>query len=272
MPVLVTAADAPLGARLVTRLLAEGGEVRAYCSGVGDVSRLRGAGAMVATGDLDDEGRLESAMAQVHTVVHLGSGLLGRSVAAIERDASVVVRAAANAGVRRLVVRTLAGVDRATDPLRTALARVEALVREGPVPSVVLRPSLVLEPQVIDALAVLPLEEDAFGVEVAAVRPDDLIELVVAFDAMRSTAHEGHVVFSADGRRREPLGRVLVAAVAPTERGGRYVGRRFVSPSDLPLLVGALPGPWTTSADDPLVFDAWAFTGLQPAPVTAPTT
>ncbi|MEX2504715.1 MAG: hypothetical protein WD378_07685, partial [Egicoccus sp.] len=66
MPVLVTAAHRPLAKQIALRLLQEGGEVRAY--GSGDTSQLRSAGAFVATGTADDEGRLESAMAEVHTV------------------------------------------------------------------------------------------------------------------------------------------------------------------------------------------------------------
>jgi hypothetical protein len=70
MPVLVTSAQHPLARRIALRLLEEGGEVRAYAHGA--VADLRAAGAIVASGEVDDEGRLEAAMVQVHTVVHVG--------------------------------------------------------------------------------------------------------------------------------------------------------------------------------------------------------
>ncbi|MFT5222988.1 MAG: hypothetical protein ACI867_001298, partial [Glaciecola sp.] len=102
MPVLVTQADTTLGTALVRRLLATGGQVRAYCSAGGDVAILRAAGAIVAAGDVDDEGRLEAACEQVHTVIHLAGGLLSPSPERIVADAASVANAAGSAGVHRL--------------------------------------------------------------------------------------------------------------------------------------------------------------------------
>ncbi|MEX0835077.1 MAG: hypothetical protein WD010_03230, partial [Nitriliruptor sp.] len=77
MPVLITGAHRPLARRIAAALLEEGGEVRAHTSG--DAASLRAGGAIVAGGDADDEGHLESSMAQVHTVVHVGRGVLAPS-------------------------------------------------------------------------------------------------------------------------------------------------------------------------------------------------
>jgi uncharacterized protein YbjT (DUF2867 family) len=182
VPVLVTPADTPLGVALVERLAAQGGEVRAFARGTGDVAALRRAGAFVATGDADDVGRLEAAMAQVHTVVDLAGVLLSPRAEQIVADATTVATAAAGAR-----------------PLRRAKGTVEGMLAAAATPTVVLRASLVDTRRVRDALvtagAAVPLDAP-----VAPLHPDDLVDLLVAFDGVRGEAHEGHVVFHAGGR------------------------------------------------------------------------
>jgi uncharacterized protein YbjT (DUF2867 family) len=263
MPVLVTCAHRPLERRIALRLIEEGGEVRAYASG--DTSVLRAAGAVVATGEVDDEGRLEAAMAQVHTVVHVGGGLLARDPVQLERDAAVVARAAANAGVRRVIALSLPGADPgAADPLRRAKGRAEELLAEAAAPSVVVRASLVDTQAVVDALATSGLGQRLGEVEVAPVRSDDLIELVAGFDRARSSAEAGHLVVAADGPRRLTLAGILANRGAARPGHGGLVGRRLADEASLPLLAAALAsGPWWT--DDGTVVDGWQFTGLRPA-------
>ncbi len=266
MPVLVTAADTPLGGLLVARLLREGGEVRAYCSGSGSTAALRAAGAIVATGDLDDEGRLEAAMEQVHTVIHVAGGLLSRDAETVSFTADVVATAAAQAGVRRLVGLSLPGADPGADePLRRAKGMGEAAFRSAAVPSVVIRTSLVDTPGLRAALAGVALPPDVAGRTVAPLRAADLVEVLAAIDAVRSEAHEGHVVFHADGPTRMSLDayRERVGLTGP----GARVGRRYRAPGADPLLLGALDGPWTT--DGGVAVDAWAFTEVHPGPVAA---
>jgi uncharacterized protein YbjT (DUF2867 family) len=262
MPVLVTSAHRPLERRIALRLLEEGGEVRAYADG--DTSTLRAAGAIVASGEVDDEGRLEAAMAQVHTVVHVGGGLLARDVTPMVRDAEVVARAAANAEVRRLIALSLPGADpAAADPLRRAKGRVEEIFARGAVPSVVVRVSLVDTPAVLDALATSGLASSLGEVEVAPVRADDLIELVAGFDRARSSAEEGHLVVSADGPRRMRLADHLADRGVTRPGEGGLVGRRLSDATTLPLLGETLAaGPWWT--DEAVVVDGWEFTGLRP--------
>lgn len=258
MPVLVTPVDGALGQRTVLALLEEGGEVRAYGPDVPPF--LRGAGAILARGDLDDEGRLEAALEQVHTVVHLGVDVLAPSAERLLVSASTLVRAASNAGVRRVVALSVPGADAVSgDPLRRAAGVIEADLRAAALPTVVVRASLVDRPELRAAIA--DAAPPPPGTVVAPVRLDDLVELLVALDAARSTASEGHVVFAADGPERIDL-----ADYRGRVSGAGRVGRRYVAAADVPLLAPSLSGPWIT--DEPAVFDAWTFAGLRPRPVT----
>lgn len=267
MPVLVTAADAPLGARTVLRLLREGGEVRAYCTGDGDAMRLRSAGAVVATGDLDDEGRLEAALAEAHTLVHLGGDVLSVSADQLRVDADVAIRAAVNAGVRRIVALSSAGAHpEAPDPLRRAHAHLEQQLAAADVPTVVVRTSLVDRPELRDALATFDLDPHELATSVAPLRPGDLAELLSAFDAARSTAQRGHVVFAADGPVRTTVAGYLErVGVAPSGTAGRFVGRVYRPATAHPLLRPSLAAGWVASSAD--VPDAWEFARIRPAPI-----
>ena len=266
MPVLVAAADLPLGRRIAQRLLAEGGEVRAYAAADGDLGALRGAGAFVAVGDPDDEGRLEAAMADVHTVVHVADLLLAPAADPLAASLGTLATAAANAGVRRVIVSSLPGADvDAGDELRRTLGRAEATLAAAQVPSVVIRTSMLDTVELRDALAATPLPDAVHSRPVAPVRPADLVELVVAFDAMRSRATEGHAVFAADGPERLTLARYLEVVGAA---GGSLVGRRYRRPTAHPLLLPALAGPWL--AGEGGIPDAWTLAELLPEPIGGP--
>ena len=77
MPVLVTGATGCVGRALIPMLVDAGGQVRVYVRR--DVPEYRELGVKVAIGEADHEGRLESALEQVHTLVHLiGGPLAGR--------------------------------------------------------------------------------------------------------------------------------------------------------------------------------------------------
>lgn len=260
MPVLVTSAQRPLARRIAHRLLDEGGEVRAY--GHGDTSLLRAAGAIVASGEVDDEGRLEAAMAQVHTVVHVGGGLFSPEAEALEVDADVVATAAENAEVRRVVLLSLPGADpEAEEPLRRAKGRVEQrFARAGP-PSIAVRVSWVDTAAAADALRTTGLAGELGAVPVAPVRVGDLVELVVGLDRARSSAQEGHLVLAADGPERRTLAEHLERREGSA--GGGLVGRRLLGEDDVPLLRAAVAaGPWWT--EDPVVLDGWPLTGVTP--------
>ena len=88
MPVVVTAAETPLGQLVVRRLLADGAEVRAVADKAVDL------GVPTAFGAWHDGERLGAVLEGAHTVVHL---------AAASRLPDVL-DAAEGSGVRRIVV------------------------------------------------------------------------------------------------------------------------------------------------------------------------
>jgi hypothetical protein len=265
MPVLVTGAHQLLARRCVLRLLEEGGEVRAY--GSGDLSMLRAAGAMVASGTEDDEGRMEAALADVHTIVHVGAGVLTTRIEAADRAVRTLLTAASNAGVSRVICLSLPGasVD-ANDPLRRHKGAMETAMAHAPLPTIMLRTSLVDTPAVRDAV-VTALPAEVRDTMVAPVRIADLLELIVAFDAARSRATTGQLIVAVDGPQRMTLGDYLAAsggaagtdhAAAPISR----VGRQVASPAAAAALHAALGGPWWS--DDPALADGWTFAHLTP--------
>ncbi|MEX1178628.1 MAG: NmrA family NAD(P)-binding protein [Nitriliruptor sp.] len=263
MPVLVTGAHRPLARRIAVALLEEGGEVRAHTSG--DASTLRAGGAIVAAGDTDDEGHLEASMAQVHTVVHVGRGLLAPGPQTLVREAEVLARAAAGAEVARVIALSVPGADPgAPDPLRAAQGEVEQVLADAPIPTVVIRTSLVDTPATRDALGTAGLSADERDRPVAPVRIEDVVALVVAFDRMRSSAATGHAVFAADGPSTTSIGGYLERAGVQRPGGGSLVGRRALDPSRVPMLLTSLRGPWVNgeATDAP---DAWRFTGTTPS-------
>ena len=132
MPVLVTGATGVVGRALVPRLVQAGGQVRVYVRR--DVPDYRRLGVKVAVGDADHEGRLESALEQVHTVVHLVGGPAperGVTVAWLNVDTTeVALRAAGNAGVRRFLFLSHVGASPERDqPYLAAKAAAEEAVR-----------------------------------------------------------------------------------------------------------------------------------------------
>lgn len=261
MPVLITGAHRPLARRIAAALLEEGGEVRVHSDG--DVASLRAGGAIVASGTADDEGHLESALAQVHTAVHVGRGVLAPSADTLVEEAATLVRAASGAGVRRLIALSVVGASpAASDPLRAAAGEVEALLAAAPVPTVVLRLSLVDTPAIRDALATAGLSPEELDRPVAPVRPSDVVALAVAFDRLRSSARAGHAVFTAEGPARLTLGDHLERVGVARPGRGSLVGRRALDPRRVPMLLPSLGGPWVDDGSD--LPDAWSFTGTTP--------
>jgi uncharacterized protein YbjT (DUF2867 family) len=256
MPVLVTGADRPLARRLGLRLLEDGGQVRVY--GAGDVEALRAAGAFVASGTPDDEGRLEAALADVHTVVHVGTGLLTADVGREVDEVDTLVAAACGAGVARIIALSVPGADPgAADRLRRAKGEAEARLQEAPVPTIVIRVGLLDTPRLRDALATGGFGPRELARVVAPVQVADLLELIVAFDAARSRAAAGHLRVAADGPVRMPL----AALVDDPSR----VGRRLPSAAALATLAESLAGPWWTATGE--LVDGWEFAGLTPSAV-----
>ena len=270
MPVLVTGAHRPLARRIATALLELGGEVRAH--GPGDLHALKAAGAIAAHGDGDDEGHLDASLAQVHTAVHVGRGAFAPSAETLVVEAATLAQAATNAGIARIVALSSPGADpEAPDPLRAACGQVERVLAACPVPSVVVRTSLVDTPATRDAFATAGLSAEERRTPVAPVRIDDVVRLVVAFDDLRGSASTGHAVFVADGPAPVTLDEHLAAVGASGRPGsGSLVGRRALDPARVPLLLPSLHGPWTNAEVPDGYPDAWDFTGVTPRPPSVP--
>lgn len=257
MPVLVHAAHRPLGRALARRLKDEGGQIRATASS--GVGLLRAEGVHTAACDPDDEGVLEAALTQVHTLVVLLGGLGRPDVASVRAEGLAAARAAAGADIERAVLVTVAGahVD-AADALRRAHGEVAAAFAALPLPSVELRTGLVDTSALRDLLVTAGLPEGVRSREVAPVDATALIELIVAVDAARSSATEGHLVLAVDGTHRHPLSDLLESS--ESRQGSRLTGRRVPTPEARDALLAQLDGPWWT--DDPDVPDGWGLFGI----------
>lgn len=257
MPVLVHAAHRPVGRALALRLVEEGGQVRATASS--GAGALRANGVFTAVCDADDEGRLEAALTQVHTLVVLLGGLGRAEVGAVRREGLAAARAAEGAAVQRVVLVTVAGAaPDAADPLRRAHGDVAAAFADLALPTIEVRTGLLDTPSARDLLLASGLSEQERARRIAPVPAGRLIELVVAIDRARSRATEGHVVVAADGPTRPTIAELL--ASGPDGARPRLTGRRVPSAADREALIATLGGPWWT--EDRAVPDAWSLFGV----------
>ncbi len=225
MPVLVTGAEGALGMAAISALLSSGGEVRAYLDPLaapdGAVERLRAAGCKAARGTLDDEGFLEAALEQVHTVVHAAADVLTAPRDVLDDTASVL-SAAVSAGVRRVVLMSHLGVEEPSgNPWLEALAEAEELCIDSPLDTVVLRRALTYGPR--DALTAA-LIDGASGVAPDATHaPIYLHDLggavVAADDRDRADGALPHLVVPLGGPDMTSLGE-LIAMLGGQITGG----------------------------------------------------
>lgn len=144
MPVMITGAESGLGADVIEHLRPTGGELRAFLDATiateDDAARLRAAGCKVALGELDDEGHLESALEQVHTVAHCWTGPLHDPQAQVEA-AATLSSAVLGAGVKRLIwVCELARAP--ANPYLAALSEIRELFDGLPVETITLSTAL----------------------------------------------------------------------------------------------------------------------------------
>lgn len=269
MPVLVTRGGSSLGRLIVGSVAATGGQVRAFCSPDAPIGEVRRLGAIVASGSLLDEGHLETAMEQVHTVVHLGVDPLTPSAELVVEQAATVLSAAVGAGIRRLLVLSIAGASSdAGDPLRRVAAEVELLARESPFPATAVRSSLIDSDEVRHAVARVPLDGATLENPVAPVQPPDLAALFAWLDEQRSldVAFE---VLSADGPAVLPLREHLRGVgITPMSTVGRMVERLRPGGSGS-VLTETLSGPWVSGGG---IADGWLRAGIEPSapPWSAP--
>lgn len=116
MNVLVTGATGFTGGHLARRLVAAGDTVRAIVRKPGEASDLRAAGVEVVAGDLTDAASLKRACAGVEAVYNIAAlyrtaGLPASAYRAVNAEGvATLVRAAASAGVRRVVQCSTVGV------------------------------------------------------------------------------------------------------------------------------------------------------------------
>lgn len=147
MPVLVTGATGCVGRALLPTLVDAGGQVRVYVRR--DVPEYRALGVKVAVGEADHEGRLESALEQVHTLVHLVGGPLPDRDVTVEwlnlTTTEVAIRAAENAEVRRVLFLSPLGADPSSEhPYLAAKGRAEGVVRGATMEHAIFRCSPIL--------------------------------------------------------------------------------------------------------------------------------
>lgn len=256
MPVFVTAADRGIGPVLVAALRADGADVRAFATGRGDVGALRTAGAFVAVGDLDDEGHLDAAMTDAHTVVVL-TDTWAADPDTLVATTTTIVRAATLAAVRRLVLVSLCGADVHADAgLLSAYGRVEEDAVAADLQTLVVRTDGVVEHGFLDVVSGVTGCDDQV---MAPVSTDRLVRGLVALDAARSTRADGHALFTALGEQvpldtwRRRLTGVATEDVAEAGTGpADLVGQRWLVPdrrADLRAILAGRGGPPTAGAD-----------------------
>lgn len=259
MPVLICGASTAVGRQIAHNLLDQGGELRLFSAG--DVAALRQRGAFVSQGTWDDEGRLEAALTDVHTLVVVPHGLAwpaDRIVAA----ASVYASAAINAGVQRVIMVSALGASHAREPVREALVEAERHLSAVPAPTLIVRSNLVMSPRLIDAL--LTANFDGLNdVLVAPVNITDVAALVVAYDQARADSSDGTLVVRCEGATSMPFGEFRKALRERLGTQGR-VGRRLLSPRDTLALHNFIAAGFRDAEAD---VDGFALAGLHPSAV-----
>jgi len=146
VPVLIIGASSDVGRELARALVDERAQVRAYV--FEDDPALRSMGVHVAVGELDDLGKMESAMEQVHTVVHVPvdpDPPRGRTLEwVVEELVDIAVRAAFSADVVRFLAVSFVG-DPASDFMQSRM-RADEIVTASRMQHAVLRCAPILGP------------------------------------------------------------------------------------------------------------------------------
>lgn len=225
MPVLVTGPEHATGMAAVRALLRAGGELRAYLDPTrvpgGTIERLRASGCKVARGTLDDEGFLEQALEQVHTVVHAAADPMEDPDAVLDEVASVL-SAALGAGCRRLVLVSHVGAeDPRGNPWLEACGEAEEMLVDAPLDTVVIRRTLTYGPD--DALTAALIDGVAGAAPDATHAPlfmSDLGAALAAADSReRATGALPHLLVPLGGPDLTSLGE-LIAILGGQVTGG----------------------------------------------------
>lgn len=181
-----------VGRTLVPMLAALGGQVRVYVRR--DDARFRELGIKVAIGEADDEGRLESALEQVHTLVHLIGGVLPESGVTYDelnyRWTEVALRAAANAGVSRFVYLSFPAADASSpNEYLASKGRAEDSIRASGIEHVIFRCPQMIGPEGrftsylrrVRRLPIVPVPGNG-GQRLNPVAVEDVTRAIVAAD------------------------------------------------------------------------------------------
>jgi len=221
MPVMVTGAQSLLGARVIEYLRSTGGQVRVYLDATvateDDAARLRAVGCKVAVGELADEGHLEAALEQVHTVAHCWTGPLHDPDEQVE-VAATLGSAVLGAGVRRLIwVCELARAEH--NPYLAAGAQIRELFHALPLETVTLSTGLRYGDG--DAFTARLRAGWLSGSDVARetvhapIHIDDVARAVAVADRQRGSRHELHAQLALVGPERHTLAGFLQQLNAP---------------------------------------------------------
>ncbi len=211
MPVLITGAETAEGRAAARRFLRSGGEVRVFVdpdTPADVVEAFRSARCKIARGTLDDEGHLETAAEQVHTVVHLAGGPMTPPDTVID-DVATVLSAAIGAGCRRLVWASHVGADdpRSNDYL-AACAETEAMLVDAPLETVVIRRALTYGPHdpLTGALAAGSVPPEAVESTHQPLYVDDLAMVVAEADRVRGGVGDLGILLTLTGPTEVLLG------------------------------------------------------------------
>ena len=251
MPVLITGAETAEGRATARRMLRGGGEVRVFVDEAAPsevVDALRAARCKVARGTLDDEGHLETAAEQVHTIVHLGGGPMTPPDTVLD-DAATVLSAAIGAGCRRLVWASHVGADTPRgNAYLEACAETEAMLAEAPLETVVVRRALTYGPgdPLTVALAAGAVPAEAYESTHQPLYVDDLAMVIAESDRVRGGVSDLAITVTLTGPTEVLLSGFADLLAAP----GRDLGAVPVLPATvaglltLDLVVdGAITGP-----------------------------
>jgi len=193
MPVLVTGATGCVGRALIPRLVDAGGQVRVYVRR--DVPGYRSLGVKVAIGDADHEGRLESALEQVHTLVHLVGGPLperGVTVEWLNHDTTeVAIRAAENAEVRRVLFLSPLGADPSSgNDYLAAKGRAEEAIAGSKLEYAIFRVAPIMgEGSALSSLLAHGASTRIRGTKLNPIAASDVADALVAADTRDAELH-----------------------------------------------------------------------------------
>ena len=219
MPVLITGAETAEGRAAAHRFLRSGGQVRVFVdeTATDAADALRAAGCVVARGTLDDEGHLETAAEQVHTVVHLAGGPMTDPDTVLD-DAATVLSAAIGAGCARMIWASHVGADHPRgNAYLEACAEVESMLGDAPLETVVVRRSLTYGPAdpLTEALAAGSLPGAAAESTHQPLYVADLAMVLVEADRIRGDVADLAIALTLTGPTEVVLGGFADLLAAP---------------------------------------------------------